>query len=158
MIPITLLLLLPPAAEKTEFKLPADLKALAELANKAREKEKLPALRVDPLLCKIAQAHAENMAKQEKMEHVLDGKGVGQRAKEAGYRFRSIGENVARAKGDPDVPAPPPADIHKMWMESKPHRENILQGKFQEVGLGMARGKSGTVYYAQEFGTRLRPR
>jgi len=132
-----------------------DEKALLDLANKEREAKKLPALTHNALLAKIAKAHAENMAKQEKLDHVLDDKSPAKRAIEAGYRYRNIGENIARAKGDEDLPVPPPADIHDGWMKSKPHADNILNPKFKEVGLATARGKSGTIYYAQVFGTLL---
>jgi uncharacterized protein YkwD len=139
-------------------KLADDLKALLDLANKEREEKKLPALVESPLLTRIARAHAENMARQEKMEHVLDGKGVARRAEEAGYKYRVIGENLARARGEADLPAPPPADIHAQWMKSKRHADNVLNPKFREAGLATARGKSGTIYYAQVFGTPLPPR
>ncbi len=139
-------------------RLEGDLKTLFDLANKEREGKKLTALTESAHLTRIAKAHAENMARQEKMEHVLDGKGVVKRAEEAGYRFRVIGENLARARGEAKIPPPPPADIHAMWMKSKLHAENLLNPKFTEAGLASAKGKSGTIYYAQVFGTPKPPR
>ena len=55
------------------------------MTNKARAKEKLPPLKLNSVLTKVARAHSANMAKQEKMEHELDGKNPSQRIKEAGY-------------------------------------------------------------------------
>jgi uncharacterized protein YkwD len=137
-------------------KLSADEKALLDLANKERKKEKLPGLALNPLLCKIARRHCENMAKQEKLSHELDGKKVGDRATEAGYDYRAIGENIAWSlpKEDAEAPPSPPAQIHKMWMDSKGHRENILNPKYREVGLAMVRSKKGVYYYTQVFGVR----
>ncbi|MFO0845150.1 MAG: CAP domain-containing protein [Gemmataceae bacterium] len=138
--------------EKPEAKLSADEKALLELLNKEREKEKLPKLTVNERLMKAARAHTENMAKQEKMSHELDGKNVGERVTDAGYDWGAVAENVAKAgaeSGDP--PAPPAAEIHKGWMESKGHRANILGEKYKEVGLGMVKSKKGTYFYTQVF-------
>jgi uncharacterized protein YkwD len=72
---------------------------------------------------------------------------------DAGYDWRSVGENVAKSESEDggEAPASPPADIHKMWMESKGHRANILGEKFREVGIAVAKSKKGTYYYTQVF-------
>jgi uncharacterized protein YkwD len=138
--------------EKTPpAKLTADEKALIELLNKTRAEKKLSQLKVNPLLCKVAQQHNLNMAKQEKMEHVLDGKGPARRVLDAGYEYRKVAENLAKAEGEADDPAPPPADIHKHWMDSKNHRKNILEPKFTEVGVSMGQSKKGTFFYTMVF-------
>jgi uncharacterized protein YkwD len=95
------------------------------------------------------------MAKQEKMNHVLDGKRVPQRVTAAGYDYRVVAENLALAEGDTDSPAPPPDDIQKNWMESKGHRANILNSRFTEIGVSAVRSKKGNWYYTQVF---ARPR
>jgi uncharacterized protein YkwD len=132
--------------------LSADEKALVKLLNDTREKEKLSRLEVNPLLCKVARQHTQNMAKHEKMSHVLDGKGVAARVSDAGYDYRKVAENLAQAAGDADSPAPPPADIHDHWMKSKSHRANIVEPKFTEVGVSMGRSKKGTYFYTMVFG------
>jgi uncharacterized protein YkwD len=150
----------PPAdkGKDNAIKLNADEKALVELTNKARAEAKLSLLKVNPLLCKAARQHSRNMAKQEKMTHVLDGKRVGQRVAETGYDYKKVGENLAmsKPKGDPNAPAAPPADIHKMWMESKGHRANILEPKFTEIGISMYLSEKGTYYYTVVFGVQRR--
>ena len=40
----------------------------------------------------------------------------------------------------------------KAWMESKGHRDNILNDVCTEIGLGIAKDKDGQVYYTQLFG------
>jgi len=134
-----------------KFELTADEKTLLELLNKSRAAKKLPALKPNAILTRVARAHSANMLKQEKMAHVLDGKNPGQRTHAAGYNYKSVGENVAfsESKGA-EVPL---ADIHTGWMNSKVHRDNILAPRFEEVGLGVARGTDGKVYYTQVFGT-----
>lgn len=135
-------------------KLTAAEKAIFEKLNEERQKAKLPLLKLHPLLQKAAKQHTENMARQDKLSHDLDDKGVGQRVTETGYEYRIVGENLAKAEaeGDSDPPAPSAAEIHKMWMESKGHRANILNEKYEEVGISIARSKKGTYYYTQVFG------
>src|SRR5262245_49482281 len=70
-------------------------KALLDLVNKEREKEKLPPLKSNARLAKAARGHSENMARQGKLEHVLDGKTPANRADDVGYNFLRIGENIA---------------------------------------------------------------
>lgn len=115
--------------------------------NAAREKEKLPPLKMNDVLTKIANGHSANMAKQEKMAHVLDGKKPAQRVEEGGYDYSDTGENVARSE-DLEVP-----EVFEGWMKSKVHRENILAKEFKEIGIGLARSAKGDVYYTQVFGT-----
>jgi uncharacterized protein YkwD len=130
----------PPA----KFQMTKEEKHLLDLTNKERKKEKLPLLKPSPLLFKIARAHSKNMAKQNKMAHVLDGKNPAQRVKEAGYRYFTTGENIA--KGDFSQ-----EDLMQRWMGSKLHRANILQKTFTEIGLGIVSDKDGMVYYTQVF-------
>jgi uncharacterized protein YkwD len=154
---------LPPAPaegkkEGPAFKPTPEEKTLLDLVNKERARAKLPTLESSPLLYQIARAHARNMARQGKMSHVLDGKRPKDRALEAGYDYRFIGENVAYSEPGSDEKEVPLADIHASWMKSKVHRDNILSKNYRETGLGLARTKKGEVYYAQVFGTsRKRP-
>lgn len=135
-----------------EIKMSPGEKEFLKLLNESREKEKLPPLKPNAILLKVARAHSENMAKQEKMAHELDGKKPPQRVDEAGYDYRSVGENVAFSEAGDCGPVPA-ADIHEQWMKSKVHRDNILAGKFEEVGIGIATNKKGQTYYTQVFGT-----
>jgi uncharacterized protein YkwD len=131
----------------------ADEKALLDLLNEARKKEKLPPLKANATLHKVALLHSQNMAKQEKMAHHLDEKGVGDRTAAGGYDYRVVRENLAAAEGDVDSPAPTPKEIHDRWMESKGHRANLLDARVTEVGIAIAVSKKGTYYYTQVFAT-----
>jgi len=86
------------------------------------------------------------MARQEKMEHVLDGKGPGKRARAAGYRFDWIAENIAAGEEWPLE------GVVSGWMESKGHRENILNPNYTEAGVGLAKTDKGEWYYTLLFG------
>ncbi len=86
------------------------------------------------------------MAKKGEMKHVLDGKGVEQRLDDLRYDFHKCGENIGWSDGASL------SEIMKGWMDSKAHREHILSPDFTEIGVGIARGDKGDVYYTQDFG------
>jgi uncharacterized protein YkwD len=134
-------------SESSKVVLSADERAILELTNAARKKEKLPPLTVTPKLMAIARAHAKNMAKQDKMSHELDGKKPADRARAIGYDFARIGENVAYGEGDFGIP-----QIFEGWMKSEGHRMNILKSEFTEIGIGVADGTGEKRYYAQVLG------
>jgi uncharacterized protein YkwD len=141
----------PSSSEGAKVKLSEDEQRVLDLTNQAREKEKLPPLRPNVLLFAAARGHSANMARQGKMEHVLDGKNPGDRVKAAGYRYSWVGENIASTDGAPV------AEVFKGWMESKAHRENILGEHFDEIGIGIARNDKGDVYYTQVFASPKKP-
>jgi uncharacterized protein YkwD len=122
-------------------------KKILELTTLERKQKELPPLKASALLFKVAQAHSENMAKQGKMEHKLDGMTPLQRVRAAGYSYSRVYENIGA--GDADVPL---EDLMKAWMDSKGHRDNILTDVCTEIGLGIAKDKNGQVYYTQLFG------
>jgi uncharacterized protein YkwD len=124
-------------------------KAILDLTNKERAKKKLAPLKPNAVLCRVARAHSANMAKQNQMNHVLDGKNPAERTLEAGYDYKHVGENLGESVGDP----PPPAAVVRGWMNSQHHRDNILKPEFTEIGLGIARSGRGNVYFTQLFGT-----
>src|SRR3954451_16311324 len=71
-----------------------------------------------------------------------------------GARGYALGENIAWGSWDYATPA----NIVDGWMHSPGHRANILNGRFHEIGLGIARGapvggqdRAGT--YVTDFGT-----
>ncbi len=141
------------AADKPEDKFEVSLaeKQVLDLTNAERAREKLPPLKPHPLLFRAARDHSKNMAKQGKMEHTLDGVEPHQRAQKAGFKSPWIGENIAAGE------AFPPREVMKTWMESKGHRENILNADYVYIGIGVARSANGEFYYTQVFGRAPRP-
>lgn len=134
-----------PAGDRPKLELTKEEQKLLELTNAERKKKDLPALKPSPLLFKVARAHSANMAKHGKMAHDLDDKNPFQRLKEAGYKYAFAAENVAAGLDELD-------EVMKGWMESEPHRKNILSDKFTEIGVGIARDKKGEPYLTQVFG------
>jgi uncharacterized protein YkwD len=134
------------AGEAPPFKMTEEETKLLELTNQERKKKELSPLKPSSLLFKLARDHSANMGKQAKMDHILDGKKLDDRVKEAKYQYALVGENIAA--GDAQVGLP---EVMGAWMESKLHRGNILGPEFTEIGLGLARGKDGQIYYTQVF-------
>jgi uncharacterized protein YkwD len=136
-----------PADEKAKpFQNTKEEVTLTELTNAERKKDEKSGLVLNPALSKIARAHAENMARQGKMEHKLDDKNVFDRIKDARYEYRFAGENLAF--GDKGIQL---TAIMKLWMASESHRKNILFPEFTQIGIGIARAKNGDLYFTQVF-------
>ena len=113
--------------------------------NKERIKEKLPPLTLDAKLEAAAVGHARDMAEHEEMSHNgSDGSTPAERVERAGYVYRRTGENVAW--GQPDI-----ATVMRGWMDSPPHKENIL-GDFTEIGVARATSAGGAYYWSVSFG------
>ncbi|MCE5317773.1 MAG: CAP domain-containing protein [Parachlamydia sp.] len=124
---------------------------LIEQINAERSKQGLVILKMWKPLCKIARVHSENMAKK----HVPFGhEGFDKRAHSLHVRYplKSFGENVAYSLNVKDHLY----TAVKGWMNSPPHRENIL-GKFEETGIGIAFAPDGSFYATQLFATRACP-
>ena len=138
------------ASKDSKIELSAEEQKLFEQTNKIRTENKLKPLTINPLLLKAARAHSANMAKQEKMEHKLDGKNPRDRADTVGYEGEWCGENVG--EGTDGATKHSIKDMMDWWMKSPDHRKNILFEEFTEVGFGVAKGKNGKTYYTQMFG------
>jgi len=114
-----------------------------EKANAERAAANLPPLKVDPTLMKAARQHSANMAKQGKLEHVLDNKGPGERLADLGMRPTFTGENCAQGQQTG-------AEAMLSWMGSEGHRGNILNPAYTHIGVGKADGENGP-YWTQVF-------
>jgi uncharacterized protein YkwD len=121
---------------------------LVELLNRERAREKLPAVKVNPLLGKAARLHSENMAKQGKLTNVLDGKNAGDRLQAAGYAYDYLIENVAQGCETDTAAA-----IHALWMKNEGTRTNLLNARVTEVGIALAKSSQGNAYYTLVLAT-----
>jgi uncharacterized protein YkwD len=138
--------MIPGQDKKDELKLTEQEQAVIDLTNAERKKADLSPLKPNALLMKAARLHAANMAKQDKLDHVLDEKNPSDRVKDAGYKYFATGENIAWN------PATPKEAVNG-WMDSPPHKENILTSKYTEIGVALAKNKKGEIYWVQVFGT-----
>jgi hypothetical protein len=118
---------------------------IVEMTNQIRRDQKLSTLKVNAMLKKAARAYAQRLARTGEFSHTADGGNPGQRAKSAGYRFCAIAENLAmdRANGGFDTGQLALQAIAG-WMNSPPHRANILMASATEIGVGVARAPGPT--------------
>jgi uncharacterized protein YkwD len=117
--------------------------------NDVRSKNGLGRLTIDPLLMKAAQAKAEDMAARGYFAHQApDGRMPWDWITSVGYEFVAAAENLA-------VGYPSDVDLISAWMESEGHRHNLLNQKYTDIGIGIARGKykgQDTIFVVQMFG------
>ena len=109
--------------------------ALVERINDVRGEYGLSPLRADPKLTRAARAHSKMMLEQDVFTHGA----FADRVRSFGVRFPLLAENIAWGNG----PFGTPGSIVKAWMESPPHRANLLHPRFRVVGVGTPVGTFG---------------
>jgi len=125
------------------------------LHNKARTDHGLKPLCVNRKLTRAARSHSREMIGKDYFSHYsYDGEGVGSRLKRFGYDGSVYDENIAGGYGTSGEPDP----IFRLWMNDPPHRANILDRRFRQVGVGTYKGsykgKDGYTMYTVDFGSR----
>ena len=126
---------------------------VADLTNQERLKAGLPPLKWNDSLANSASAYAQDMAARNYFAHNSpEGSTPVDRARAAGYPPYGwgglyVGENLARGYGSPE-------GAMQGWMASEGHRQNLLNPKYREIGVGVAVAPSGALVWAQEFGSR----
>ncbi|WP_285597662.1 CAP domain-containing protein [Kineosporia sp. NBRC 101731] len=106
-------------------------------------------LTANAALTKAAQAHAEDMLKNNYFSHdSQNGTGAFERITAAGYTWSGAAENIAAGQATP-------AAVMKSWMNSAGHKANILNCSLTELGVGYAAGSGAAYgqYWVQDFGT-----
>ncbi len=122
---------------------------LIVLINQERAMAGVPALTPVPELMAAAQGHSHDMATTGVISHTsADGRTAPQRMQTAGYTWSRCGENIA-------VGFPTAAAAMQFWMNSPPHRGNILDPGMREMGVGYVQQPGGYGYYwTINFGER----
>ena len=126
--------------------------------NAERARHRLRPLRLNRKLSAAARVHSRAMARHRFFSHTsLDGATFVDRIRSTGYlagvRSWAVGENIAYGSGSRSSPR----SIGTAWMNSPPHRANILSRSFREVGIGLAGGTpvgGGGATYTTDFGRR----
>jgi uncharacterized protein YkwD len=111
------------------------------LLNQERAKAGLGKLRSNTKLRKAAKGHSSDMVSKGYFDHSGPaGDTLLSRVSDAHYIRATasyfIAENIAWGSGNLATPS----EIVKAWMNSPPHRANILTGRFREAGIGIALG------------------
>lgn len=120
-------------------------RGIRDCANRNRRAGDLGRLAWSRALARAARLHARNMARQDFFDHTdMQGRGVGERVAifDRAGRFTFVGENIAAGYSSA-------TSACQGWMNSRGHRENILNPEYTHIGGGFARGGSLGRYYVQ---------
>lgn len=123
-----------------------------DLINDERYKAGVKPLEWDANVASAARRHSSNMADSDFFGHEdLQGRSPSDRISLSGIGKRSkLGENIVWVSGYQD----PVKHAVECWMRSSEHRQNLLDPKYKESGIGAAIAKDGRVYLTQDFMTR----
>ena len=129
------------------------------LLNSERAERGLERLRGDSRLSEAARRHGGDMVRNRYFAHdSRSGASFVTRLRAAGYMSGAgrwtVGENLAWGSGSRATPRA----IVTAWMASPGHRHNILNGRYDEIGIGVVEGAPlsapGAATYVTEFGSR----
>jgi hypothetical protein len=127
---------------------------VTDATNAARAEEGREPLHRNTILDEAARLKAEDMAAGGYFSHWSpDGVSPWHWFSEAGYSYKHAGENLAVHFTDS-------SEVVDAWLNSPTHRENIMDDKFTEIGIGTAKGRYqdyDTVFVVQMFGAPAAP-
>lgn len=113
------------------------------LVNVERTKRGLAPLTANWELSRVARYKSQDMKTNGYFSHNSPTYGSPfQMMQHFGIIYKTAGENIAMGQKTP-------AEVMQAWMNSKGHRDNILNPNFKEIGVGIA--KDGNVYWTQMF-------
>jgi uncharacterized protein YkwD len=105
-------------------------------------------LSLDAALTRAALEHSRDMAAHDEFDHRgHDGSTPAVRVEHAGYgEHRIVGENIAAGAMNAN-------EVTEGWLNSPPHCENIMDGRFTQVGMAYAENlkTASAVFWTQDF-------
>jgi len=115
------------------------------IVNVERSKAGVSTLKGNWQLSRIARYKAEEMRDKNYFSHISPSFGSPfDMLKSFGMTFSAAGENIALGQQDP-------GSVMTSWMNSQGHKENILNVNYTEIGVGVAKGSNGNIYWVQQF-------
>jgi uncharacterized protein YkwD len=120
---------------------------LLQQLNAVRADHGLSALRPNARLATAAEQHSREMADDGYFDHnSVDGTSFSARVAKwyplASFHSWSVAENLLWSS-----PSVDPSGAVAMWMRSPPHRANILNPRFQDIGIGAVHSTSARGTY-----------
>jgi len=120
------------------------VRSVYQAINQDRANAGLPGLTHSPKLENLA----GNWAWQMSVDNSLHHQDLSRLLYSSDYsHFSTLGENIIVGPGNLS-----PAALEAAWMNSPPHKANILSGAFNIVGIGYVRGPDGRIWAVQDFG------
>lgn len=135
------------ASQKQDFG--KELQEIFSLINKYRVRNELNELEWNQDLAKLARLYSEKMAREHFFSHdEPTGATVVERANKLQIKnWQKIGENLFMCEGYKKFTR----FAFESWLESPLHRRNILDERFQQTGIGIAKSERGAIYVTQVF-------
>ncbi|RDI62463.1 CAP domain-containing protein [Microvirga subterranea] len=135
---------------------PTSLETLfLQLVNDARANAGAKPLTFDGELLDSSDAHSAWMDQTDTFSHTgVNGSTPGDRMTAAGYGWQAYGENIAYVSGG--MTEATVRQLHTNLMNSPGHYANIINGNFEEIGIGLKEGTINgykVVFVTQNFGT-----
>lgn len=116
---------------------------VVRLTNAERVKKGLQSLSIDVAVTAAAIVRTKELPLSTTHERP-DGRRCFTALDEAGYNYRTAGENLAAGYKTP-------SEVVDGWMNSEGHRENILNDQFGHIGVGVEMDENGRLYWLQMF-------
>lgn len=141
-----------PAAQTGE--LTALRRHALQLVNEARRERGLDPLSFSDPLNAAAQAHAQDMLERDYYSHLSpEGEAAMDRfLAHGGDQWRLVAENITTCSPCAETPNEARVgELHRGWMDSPGHRENILRPGVTRFGFGVVAGDDGPLYAVQTF-------
>lgn len=140
-----------PSVTVTSTQMTAVEQRFVDLANAERWNNKMNELARNPILVQVARQHSREMWEKNYFDHISPTPGL----KTPMNRYISklgrtptwacLGENLFYCS------VVDPERGHQCLMESKPHRENILNSTFEQIGVGVFISPDGQFWVTQLF-------
>lgn len=121
-------------------------KLMLQYHNNTRKNNGSQELSINEKLTQAAQQHAQWMRDNNTLTHMQDNLSVGDRVLKQNYRWKTVGENIAKVSS---INQQNPEFVFKMWLNSSGHKRNIINNSFQEVGFGKSGNYFVTVFAAK---------
>lgn len=143
-----------PTGQDTEPDPTAVARLIVNRTNEFRHNEGSQEVGIDPNLRKTAQYFAHFMARTDEYGHTADGNRPAQRAKQCGYDYCIVSENIATVYSSAGFTTEELArQFFRGWQHSPGHRKNMLAPAVSDTSVTIARSKETGYYYAvQMFG------
>jgi uncharacterized protein YkwD len=117
--------------------------------NLERQRQGLSPLTPGPLLTTSARAHSQDMISRGYFSHVTpEGLTLRDRLADLGLKYTYTGENIQR---NVQPQANTVAYAINWFMDSRPHRNNILHNHYTRLGVGVAEGPAGWYTFVLVF-------
>lgn len=120
------------------YRFKASEKSFKNKINAERADLGLSKLKMDPELSKVAKVHSRRMARLNVLEHSKT-----ERLKSRVTNWKILGENVGVGGGV--------TSLHRAFMDSPAHADNVLYTTFKRVGVGVKTGDSGRMWVTVIF-------